>query len=113
MIRSPSVLIDTWWNVNNYTFCIIYRSNFVLIDTWWNVNALFLPGSALFAYRFNRYMVECECSKWELDKQYETGFNRYMVECECEIKSIRLMGLSSFNRYMVECEFITLFTVVK
>ena len=57
-------------------------------------------------------MVECECSKWELDKQYETGFNRYMVECECEIKSIRLMGLSSFNRYMVECEFITLFTVV-
>ena len=32
------VLIDTWWNVNNYTSGSIYWGTTVLIDTWWNVN---------------------------------------------------------------------------
>ena len=32
------VLIDTWWNVNEWYN--VYKENygFVLIDTWWNVN---------------------------------------------------------------------------
>ena len=36
--EAKSVLIDTWWNVNEPAepFITIYR--FVLIDTWWNVN---------------------------------------------------------------------------
>ncbi len=33
-----SVLIDTWWNVNNIHAYIINRMSVVLIDTWWNVN---------------------------------------------------------------------------
>ena len=33
------VLIDTWWNVN-FTKTIVFCKHFsVLIDTWWNVNA--------------------------------------------------------------------------
>ena len=32
------VLIDTWWNVNEYPTGSIYWGAAVLIDTWWNVN---------------------------------------------------------------------------
>ena len=32
------VLIDTWWNVNCFSFLCFTRNNLVLIDTWWNVN---------------------------------------------------------------------------
>ena len=34
-----------------------------------------LPG-------FNRYMVECESFKCDLNRFAGLGFNRYMVECE-------------------------------
>ena len=33
-----SVLIDTWWNVNDIIFFITHLVFRVLIDTWWNVN---------------------------------------------------------------------------
>ena len=32
----------------------------VLIDTWWNVNQSFGEEQLKEAFRFNRYMVECE-----------------------------------------------------
>ena len=32
------VLIDTWWNVNNFSFKFTLPQSTVLIDTWWNVN---------------------------------------------------------------------------
>ena len=32
----------------------------VLIDTWWNVNNFDLTSTGAFLYGFNRYMVECE-----------------------------------------------------
>ncbi len=32
---------------------------------------------------FNRYMVECESFKCDLNRTTGMGFNRYMVECEC------------------------------
>ena len=37
-IFKAEVLIDTWWNVNEWYN--VYKENygFVLIDTWWNVN---------------------------------------------------------------------------
>ena len=31
---------------------------------------------------FNRYMVECESFKCDLNRTTGMGFNRYMVECE-------------------------------
>ena len=37
-IKKLSVLIDTWWNVNETTHNLQYLSKYVLIDTWWNVN---------------------------------------------------------------------------
>ena len=35
-----SVLIDTWWNVNQSTSIKEFVSVAVLIDTWWNVNTV-------------------------------------------------------------------------
>ena len=35
-----SVLIDTWWNVNQVKLCSAAEKVVVLIDTWWNVNIL-------------------------------------------------------------------------
>ena len=32
------VLIDTWWNVNNFSTVSTVFVLPVLIDTWWNVN---------------------------------------------------------------------------
>ena len=32
------VLIDTWWNVNEFLSVINKYFTVVLIDTWWNVN---------------------------------------------------------------------------
>ena len=32
------VLIDTWWNVNEWLTAYNEHSASVLIDTWWNVN---------------------------------------------------------------------------
>ena len=58
-VHRNSVLIDTWWNVNNL-FIINYAiSGTVLIDTWWNVN-----------------------TEWLVTYNDHSGFNRYMVECE-------------------------------
>ena len=34
------VLIDTWWNVNEYFGKTPTMKSPVLIDTWWNVNFL-------------------------------------------------------------------------
>ena len=53
------VLIDTWWNVNKSRQRYLKREN-VLIDTWWNVN---VRDEIIFDFAnqsFNRYMVECE-----------------------------------------------------
>ena len=36
---SPAVLIDTWWNVNEFLSVIDKYFTVVLIDTWWNVNS--------------------------------------------------------------------------
>ena len=33
----------------------------VLIDTWWNVNNIYRNAITKVGCRFNRYMVECEC----------------------------------------------------
>ena len=33
-----SVLIDTWWNVNDEVNFVNEDNQIVLIDTWWNVN---------------------------------------------------------------------------
>ena len=35
---STRVLIDTWWNVNEYGTGDNICADIVLIDTWWNVN---------------------------------------------------------------------------
>ncbi len=35
---SESVLIDTWWNVNDAYNASSMINVSVLIDTWWNVN---------------------------------------------------------------------------
>ena len=32
------VLIDTWWNVNDFVSSKVSVTALVLIDTWWNVN---------------------------------------------------------------------------
>ena len=54
------VLIDTWWNVNEWYN--VYKANYfiVLIDTWWNVNFQRLKSPQMRQTSFNRYMVECE-----------------------------------------------------
>ena len=55
----PTVLIDTWWNVNDDIRTNRLHLHKVLIDTWWNVNQEFVD-SLLRLSGFNRYMVECE-----------------------------------------------------
>ena len=55
-----TVLIDTWWNVNEFIDTIKRTCNLVLIDTWWNVNKTLDDIYILLHLGFNRYMVECE-----------------------------------------------------
>ena len=43
------------------TIYLMIKTGEVLIDTWWNVNSYNQEQNILFS-RFNRYMVECECS---------------------------------------------------
>ena len=76
-----TVLIDTWWNVNDYLldcFAFYYQ---VLIDTWWNVNfqALFLHASSRIVLIDTWWNVNILSAKlcW-----VRSSFNRYMVECE-------------------------------
>ena len=61
MSLAVSVLIDTWWNVNE-------ANEFGLLGS-------ILPG-------FNRYMVECEFVFANITTTVDNRFNRYMVECE-------------------------------
>ena len=75
------VLIDTWWNVNNFLANAYVNPLLVLIDTWWNVN-YGIGEMWLCISCFNRYMVECECTKQKIDPADCKSFNRYMVECE-------------------------------
>ena len=37
-----TVLIDTWWNVNQSFGEEQLKEAFVLIDTWWNVNTVLI-----------------------------------------------------------------------
>ena len=60
-IPDESVLIDTWWNVNNIYRNAITKVGCVLIDTWWNVNVNAITDNRYRGLSFNRYMVECEC----------------------------------------------------
>ena len=76
------VLIDTWWNVNSNEEALNRYMAYVLIDTWWNANCTLFPCPALRTLRFNRYMVECECSTAKAKCLRNLSFNRYMVECE-------------------------------
>ena len=43
------VLIDTWWNVNRITAKKKRARTYVLIDTWWNVN---MPVNAITDNRY-------------------------------------------------------------
>ena len=56
----------------------------VLIDTWWNVNDKVYTIYNADGVGFNRYMVECEflADSWTVLDIIR--FNRYMVECESE-----------------------------
>ena len=54
------VLIDTWWNVNDDQILINQGAHVVLIDTWWNVNKDHRIAISNQNKGFNRYMVECE-----------------------------------------------------
>ena len=45
------------------------------------------------AFRFNRYMVECEFEVKKGDTLWGIGFNRYMVECEFFCDSARFCRL--------------------
>ncbi|SCI30874.1 Uncharacterised protein [uncultured Coprococcus sp.] len=76
------VLIDTWWNVNKTLDDIYILLHWVLIDTWWNVNSDHTPTYGQYATCFNRYMVECEYRKNQQTIYHFYRFNRYMVECE-------------------------------
>ena len=67
------VLIDTWWNVNENTIVQEIDLSIVLIDTWWNVNVYRTKRSSS-NFRFNRYMVECECGSIAISKSYSKPF---------------------------------------
>ncbi len=41
------VLIDTWWNVNEWWCYRYFVKNRVLIDTWWNVNCEYIILTSL------------------------------------------------------------------
>ena len=78
--------------------------NAVLIDTWWNVNEyMHLTVKRVFLC-FNRYMVECELEQGGTRYSGNNCFNRYMVECELFRKIQNCICIRCFNRYMVECE---------
>ena len=47
---------------------------------------------------FNRYMVECESFKCDLNRFTGMGFNRYMVECECSSEDF----CKDFRRVLID-----------
>ena len=61
---------------------ISHLNGSVLIDTWWNVNDSSTQDTKNSGGRFNRYMVECELEQFLFNQVCAVGFNRYMVECE-------------------------------
>ena len=60
----------------------------VLIDTWWNVNDGSKENEKIGADGFNRYMVECEYVRKATPGDAWYSFNRYMVECECSSENL-------------------------
>ena len=98
------VLIDTWWNVNDYLldcFAFYYQ---VLIDTWWNVNTE-RPDINIF------HAVVLIDTWWNVNVssiKKALGTGAVLIDTWWNVN----WGLSwiqrmvfSFNRYMVECEF--------
>ena len=67
-------------NISVRVFLFVPAS--VLIDTWWNVNQLAEGGVLKKGQGFNRYMVECEFDTSMCAYEKSARFNRYMVECE-------------------------------
>ena len=59
-MRTPSVLIETLWNVKDLNFCHYSLSSFVLIETLWNVKMQQLIQSLAACGCINRNIVECK-----------------------------------------------------
>ena len=80
VIVHTSVLIDTWWNVNQRKGTKEKLKMQVLIDTWWNVNQAYTRHSKILLkvlidtwWNVNMYNgLEMTAPQWR--------FNRYMVE---------------------------------
>ena len=56
------VLIETYWNVNEWCltgFRLLYN---VLIETYWNVNGDTFDVETSFVTRINRNILECKCN---------------------------------------------------
>ena len=54
------VLIETYWNVNTFTFRIQFIGKAVLIETYWNVNLTTPMSSIESAESLNRNILECK-----------------------------------------------------
>ena len=54
-----TVLIETYWNVNENDLVFLKNSFSVLIETYWNVNSN-LPGQSSLVHSINRNILECK-----------------------------------------------------
>ena len=59
MIKS-TVLIETYWNVNDARQSSIRMESNVLIETYWNVNSEAVEPVAAAYERINRNILECK-----------------------------------------------------
>ena len=59
LFPSTSVLIETYWNVNDNRRESSFRANLVLIETYWNVNSNMDTGLRLIT-GINRNILECK-----------------------------------------------------
>ena len=104
-LKEIIVLIDTWWNVNNFMQVFNAYTSQVLIDTWWNVNINFSGKMAQMTTGFNRYMVECELKH----REFLMRRDKVLIDTWWNVNILTPQSFGeeqlSFNRYMVECEY--------
>ena len=79
---SNSVLISTYWNVNEFQQVYAYTQLYVLISTYWNVNLqlfnLFIASDS----SFNLNLLECKSSPALCQAVSHLRFNLNLLECK-------------------------------
>ena len=100
---SPSVLIETLWNVKFIYNLVFNCSGSVLIETLWNVK-IGVDVSIFSLIGINRNIVECKGAPTTTAWTLAHCINRNIVECKEGTEAGGNLRRHSINRNIVECK---------